>query len=198
MVSCIQCSRSASRTSQAVDEITPLNAGLMLLPYSLGSSLASMPVAWFLSYQQKRTSNTSGQKWAICVGLLVSTLGFGKTAFTLSSLIIVLRGARSIASTSTPHSNYYAVASAFDCRCWFRNVVPRTLPGVHLRIATRGSGNRDKCILSCSLYWRYGWTGTNLSQFARLNATAEATSSLLLEPCSRASSRADCPPCGTH
>src|SRR5882762_579613 len=83
MVSCIKRLRSASRTSQAVDEITPLNAGLMLLPYSLGSSLASMPVAWFLSYQQKRTSNTSGQKWAICVGLLISTLGFGKTAFAV-------------------------------------------------------------------------------------------------------------------
>jgi hypothetical protein len=36
-----------------------------------------MPAAWFIGYWQQRTHNTSGQKWIICIGLLVSTLGFG-------------------------------------------------------------------------------------------------------------------------
>jgi len=62
---------------QAVTGATPLQAGVQLLPYSLGSSLASMPVAWFIGYRQNITRNTSGQKWAILVGLLIATLGFG-------------------------------------------------------------------------------------------------------------------------
>jgi hypothetical protein len=49
-----------------------------MLPYSLGSSLASMPAAWFIGYWQKRTNDTSGQKWIIATGLLISTIGFGK------------------------------------------------------------------------------------------------------------------------
>ncbi|KAH7915108.1 major facilitator superfamily domain-containing protein [Hygrophoropsis aurantiaca] len=62
---------------QAVNGSTPLIAGLQMLPYSLGSSLASMPVAWFIGRCQAKTGNTSGQKWAITSGLLLSTLGFG-------------------------------------------------------------------------------------------------------------------------
>lgn len=62
---------------QAANGFTPLQAGIRLLPYSLGSSLASMPAAWFIGYWQRRTRDTSGQKWVICIGLLVSTLGFG-------------------------------------------------------------------------------------------------------------------------
>ncbi|KAL0950812.1 hypothetical protein HGRIS_007576 [Hohenbuehelia grisea] len=62
---------------QAVTGATPLKAGLMLLPYSLGSSLASMPVAWFIGYRQQVTRNTSSQKWAIATGLVIATLGFG-------------------------------------------------------------------------------------------------------------------------
>ncbi|KAI0275113.1 amino acid permease ScVBA-like protein [Gloeopeniophorella convolvens] len=54
----------------------PLRSGLMLLPYSLGSSLASMPVAWLLGAAQKRTHNTVGQKWVISAGLLISAMGF--------------------------------------------------------------------------------------------------------------------------
>lgn len=72
---------------QAVDGMTPLQAGVQMLPYSLGSSLASMPAAWFIGFCQKRKNNTSGQKWTIVVGLLISTLGF--------SLLIILRGASS-------------------------------------------------------------------------------------------------------
>ena len=50
----------------------------MLLPYSLGSSLASMPVAWLLGTIQGRTHNTFGQKWVISAGLTVATTGFGE------------------------------------------------------------------------------------------------------------------------
>ncbi|KAG2023843.1 membrane transporter [Coprinopsis cinerea AmutBmut pab1-1] len=62
---------------QAAHGSTPLEAGMKLLPYSLGSSLASMPVAWFIGYWQSLKNNTSGQNLAISIGLFVSTLGFG-------------------------------------------------------------------------------------------------------------------------
>ncbi|KAF9459435.1 major facilitator superfamily domain-containing protein [Collybia nuda] len=61
---------------QAANGSTPLEAGIKLLPYSLGSSLASMPAAWFIGYWQRRTLDTSGQLWTISCGLLISTLGF--------------------------------------------------------------------------------------------------------------------------
>ncbi|PPQ66125.1 hypothetical protein CVT26_010926 [Gymnopilus dilepis] len=61
---------------QAAHGSSPLQSGLQLLPYSLGSSLASMPVAWFIGYWQRRTHDTTGQNWAISIGLLISTLGF--------------------------------------------------------------------------------------------------------------------------
>ncbi|KAH9003979.1 amino acid permease ScVBA-like protein [Lactarius hatsudake] len=56
--------------------ITKLRAATMVLPYSLGSSLASMPVAWLLAAIQKRTHNTVGQKWVISTGLFIATTGF--------------------------------------------------------------------------------------------------------------------------
>ncbi|KAJ7139776.1 MFS general substrate transporter [Mycena epipterygia] len=62
---------------QAANGSTPLQAGFKSLPYSLGSSLASMPAAWFMSYWQHRTKSTSGQNWVISIGLLIATLGFG-------------------------------------------------------------------------------------------------------------------------
>ncbi|KAJ3514608.1 hypothetical protein NLJ89_g2279 [Agrocybe chaxingu] len=62
---------------QAANGSTPLESGLKILPYSLGSSLASLPVAWFIGYRQHQTNDTSGQNWAISIGLLISTLGFG-------------------------------------------------------------------------------------------------------------------------
>ncbi|KAH9487097.1 putative MFS-type transporter [Psilocybe cubensis] len=62
---------------QAAHGSTPLQSGLKLLPYSLGSSLASMPVAWFINYWQGRTQDTSGQNLVITIGLAISTLGFG-------------------------------------------------------------------------------------------------------------------------
>ncbi|KAF9015001.1 major facilitator superfamily domain-containing protein [Cyathus striatus] len=62
---------------QAANGSSPLHAGIKMLPYSLGSSLASMPAAWFMGYWQARTRNTSGQNLTISIGLLISTLGFG-------------------------------------------------------------------------------------------------------------------------
>ncbi|KAJ3576145.1 hypothetical protein NP233_g632 [Leucocoprinus birnbaumii] len=62
---------------QAANGSTPLEAGIKMLPYSLGSSLASMPAAWFIGYWQRKENNTSGQKWIIAAGLLISTIGFG-------------------------------------------------------------------------------------------------------------------------
>ena len=62
---------------QAVNGSTPLNAGIQMLPYSLGSSLASMPAAWLIGYVQTKTGDTAAQKWTITFGLLVSTIGFG-------------------------------------------------------------------------------------------------------------------------
>jgi len=37
-----------------------------------------MPVAWFISFLQKRSHDTRGQKGVICFGLIVSTFGFGE------------------------------------------------------------------------------------------------------------------------
>ncbi|KAF5377427.1 hypothetical protein D9615_005144 [Tricholomella constricta] len=62
---------------QAANGSTPLQAGIKLLPYALGSSLASMPAAWFIGYWQRRTKSTSGQNIMISFGLMISTLGFG-------------------------------------------------------------------------------------------------------------------------
>ena len=73
--------RRSNVTDQTVAGSTPAESGLKILPYSLGSSLASMPVAWFISYWQRRTQDTSGQNWMISIGLFISTLGFGKIVF---------------------------------------------------------------------------------------------------------------------
>ncbi|KAK7694329.1 hypothetical protein QCA50_001512 [Cerrena zonata] len=62
---------------QSVQDLSPIRAGLTMLPYSLGSSLASMPTAWFIGYWQRRTLDTSGQKMVITVGLAIAAVGFG-------------------------------------------------------------------------------------------------------------------------
>lgn len=62
---------------QIVNSMTPLQAGISTMPYSLGGALASVPVAWFLGWWQKRRKNTLGHNLVISVGLLASTVGFG-------------------------------------------------------------------------------------------------------------------------
>ncbi|EMD41616.1 hypothetical protein CERSUDRAFT_70139 [Gelatoporia subvermispora B] len=84
---------------QGVNGFTPLEAGLAMLPYSLGSSLASMPTAWFIGYWQKRKMDTSGQKFVTCLGLAIACTGFGlmmllgtQTPRILQSLFILIAG----------------------------------------------------------------------------------------------------------
>lgn len=48
-----------------------------MLPYSLGSSLASMPAAWFIAYRQRKGESMSAQKGVISLGLAISIVGFG-------------------------------------------------------------------------------------------------------------------------
>ncbi|KAI0094555.1 major facilitator superfamily domain-containing protein [Irpex rosettiformis] len=62
---------------QTVGGLSPLKSGVSMLPYSLGSSIASVPVAWFISYWQKQRCDISAQKYAISLGLAISALGFG-------------------------------------------------------------------------------------------------------------------------
>ncbi|GJJ09461.1 hypothetical protein Clacol_003684 [Clathrus columnatus] len=63
---------------QAVLGVGPLLCGVLMLPYSLGSALASIPVALFNDYYSKRTKDTRCYKLVIISGLGLSTLGFGK------------------------------------------------------------------------------------------------------------------------
>ena len=60
---------------QAVHGASPLMAGVFSLPYSLGSSLASMPAAWYIS---SMTSRENRRKEIMSVGLAISSLGFGR------------------------------------------------------------------------------------------------------------------------
>ncbi|KAJ7596686.1 amino acid permease ScVBA-like protein [Mycena floridula] len=62
---------------QAANGYTPLEAGVRMLPYSLGSSLASVPVAWLIGAWQNRTKDTRAQKYVISAGLFIATVGFG-------------------------------------------------------------------------------------------------------------------------
>ncbi|KAF5375143.1 hypothetical protein D9758_000065 [Tetrapyrgos nigripes] len=62
---------------QAAGGFTPLESGIRMLPYSLGSSVASIPAAWFIGSCQKRTHDTTGQNLVISAGFLMSAAGFG-------------------------------------------------------------------------------------------------------------------------
>ncbi|KAL6304166.1 amino acid permease ScVBA-like protein [Sparassis latifolia] len=84
---------------QAVTRLSPLQAGIFMLTYSLGSALASVPSAWFIEYWQRRRSDTSPQKYIICTGLFISTLGFGililmneRTSRVLQSVYTLIAG----------------------------------------------------------------------------------------------------------
>ena len=57
--------------------MSPFTAGIASLPYSLGSTLVSIPAAWFLGYRQAKRGNMSGQKWISFVGLIIGAVGFG-------------------------------------------------------------------------------------------------------------------------
>ncbi|KAH7883836.1 MFS general substrate transporter [Phlebopus sp. FC_14] len=103
---------------QAVNGSKPLEAGIQLLPYSLGSSLASMPAAWLIAYSQKKTNDTTGQKWIIAIGLLISTVGFGlltildeRSSHLLQAIFPLVAG---IGIGILFHAPYQVFAKAFD------------------------------------------------------------------------------------
>ncbi|KAF8587292.1 MFS general substrate transporter [Ramaria rubella] len=62
---------------QSVLGVGPLLCGVLMLPYSLGGALASVPIALFNDYLSKKTKNTSCYKYAIVAGLALATIGFG-------------------------------------------------------------------------------------------------------------------------
>ena len=57
--------------------MSPFAAGIATLPYSLGSTLISLPAAWFMGFRQVKRGNMSGQKWISFVGLIIGAMGFG-------------------------------------------------------------------------------------------------------------------------
>ena len=57
--------------------MSPFAAGIATLPYSLGSTLISIPAAWFMGFWQAKRGNMSGQKWISFVGLIIGAMGFG-------------------------------------------------------------------------------------------------------------------------
>ena len=57
--------------------MSPLAAGMASLPYSLGSTLISIPAAWFMGFWQAKRGNMSSQKWISFVGLIIGAMGFG-------------------------------------------------------------------------------------------------------------------------
>jgi len=59
-----------------------------MLPYSLGSSLASIPAAWFIGYWQKRTQDTTGQKIIISIGFFTSAVGFGESLLSVLEFVV--------------------------------------------------------------------------------------------------------------
>jgi len=92
-----------SLRTKAVNGSTPLHAGIQMLPYSLGSSLASVPAAWLIGYVQAKTGDTAGQKWIIVFGLFVSTIGFGifLNQPSLTSLLKLVSGLLSLLDDMT-------------------------------------------------------------------------------------------------
>jgi hypothetical protein len=76
---------------QAANGYSALEAGMRVLPYSLGSSLASIPAAWLIGYLQGIFKDTRGQNFIISAGLMISALGFGKHFLKISVPIFMLR-----------------------------------------------------------------------------------------------------------
>ncbi|THH09862.1 hypothetical protein EW145_g1715 [Phellinidium pouzarii] len=81
---------------QAVNGSNALEAGMRMLPYSLGSSIASIPAAWFIAHRQRKTKTTAGQKLVISLGLAIAILGFAP-AVVHTGLLTILNERSSIA-----------------------------------------------------------------------------------------------------
>ena len=128
---------------QAVDGSTPLEAGMTLLPYSLGSSLASLPAAWFIGFWQRKSHDMSGQKWVICIGLVISSLGFGLCFLVFSCLLCsysLLSKVFSICFTNgrrVPYELCFLSSQASDLACCFMRLIrfsPRHWNLMNLRL----------------------------------------------------------------
>lgn len=118
-------------TGQAAEGSTPTESGLKILPYSLGSALASMPVAWFLGFWQKRTCDTSGQNRVISAGLLISTLGFGKAKVLSISIMKLIEAIYRIVNfdgRKCSHLFANTVPTDFWNRYW--HAFPLPLPSI--------------------------------------------------------------------
>ncbi|TDL28795.1 MFS general substrate transporter [Rickenella mellea] len=78
----------------AVNGSNALHAGLRMLPYSLGSSLASMPAAWFIGYCHRSKKTTRGAEIIVSLGLAISlmiTLG-DQSSFALQVVSPLVAG----------------------------------------------------------------------------------------------------------
>lgn len=153
-----------SLRTKAVNGSTPLHAGIQMLPYSLGSSLASVPAAWLIGYVQAKTGDTAGQKWIIVFGLFVSTIGFGiflnqpsLTSFAQTSFRAALITGRYDFACITSYSPPY-------CWCWDRHVIPCTLSGVCQSIGLLYVGRRHQCFFFGEIHGGYGGIGETLFQ----------------------------------
>jgi hypothetical protein len=70
---------------QAVDGDTPFRAGMRVLPFSLGSALASVPVAQFISFRTGPAWINRSLKISICLGMALATIGYGRCIYTRCS-----------------------------------------------------------------------------------------------------------------
>lgn len=73
---------------QAVNGDTPFRAGMRVLPFSLGSALASVPVAQFISFRTGPAWIDRSVKICICLGMALATIGYGTYIYTLQNVDI--------------------------------------------------------------------------------------------------------------
>lgn len=66
---------------QAVDGSSPFIAGMRVLPFSLGSAFASVPVAQFIGFRIDPAWIDRSLKISICVGMALATIGYGRCAY---------------------------------------------------------------------------------------------------------------------
>ena len=68
---------------QVVDGASPFKAGMRVLPFSLGSALASVPAAQFISFRTDVAWIDRSLKISIGLGMALATIGYGKCVFIL-------------------------------------------------------------------------------------------------------------------
>jgi len=62
---------------QAVNGDSPFRAGMRVLPFSLGSALASVPVAQFINFRTGTAWIDRSLKISISLGMTLATIGYG-------------------------------------------------------------------------------------------------------------------------